>query len=138
MSAVTATVTIELGVFALIGLLGGAHCVGMCGPLASLYAQRYDDRRDGVGSAPLVRQQVVFNLGRTTAYVALGFTFGLLGTALYDVAAVSRYGTLVRAVFGVVVGAFIISVGGYRLSGRMGSVGASVCYRGEHSVRYSC
>nr|WP_245332930.1 sulfite exporter TauE/SafE family protein [Halarchaeum solikamskense] len=111
-----------MGVFALVGLLGGAHCIGMCGPLASLYAERYDDRRGGIERSTLVRQQLTFNLGRTAGYIALGFTFGLLGTVLYGAAAVSRYGTLVRALFGVVVGTFIVSVGLYRLSGRMGSV----------------
>ncbi len=34
---------IGLVVFALIGLLGGAHCLGMCGPLVTLYADRLGD-----------------------------------------------------------------------------------------------
>lgn len=122
MSVISDVMSVELGVFALIGLLGGVHCIGMCGPLASLYAQRLERRSDGFGTTVLVRQQLVFNLGRTAGYVLAGFTFGLVGKVFYDVATVSRYGTLVRAVFGVVVGGFIISVGCYRVMGRMGSV----------------
>ncbi|TKX52501.1 sulfite exporter TauE/SafE family protein, partial [Halorubrum sp. SS7] len=28
--------------FLAIGLLGGAHCIGMCGPLVTVYASRMD------------------------------------------------------------------------------------------------
>lgn len=122
MSLASGTASIELAVFALIGLLGGAHCIGMCGPLASMYAERLDSREGGVKTGTLVRQQLSFNLGRTTGYMLSGFAFGLLGTVFYDVAAVDRYGALLRAAVGIVVGGFIISVGCYRVVGRMGSV----------------
>jgi len=36
---------LSLGVFLLVGLLGGAHCLGMCGPLVSTYADRDAIRR---------------------------------------------------------------------------------------------
>ena len=29
----------DLAVFFLIGLLGGVHCIGMCGPLVTTYAE---------------------------------------------------------------------------------------------------
>jgi len=41
---------LSLGVFLLVGLLGGAHCLGMCGPLVSTYADRMrSDAADGNG-----------------------------------------------------------------------------------------
>ncbi|MUW15947.1 sulfite exporter TauE/SafE family protein, partial [Halorubrum sp. CBA1125] len=40
--------------FLAIGLLGGAHCIGMCGPLVTVYAGRMRDgtrRADGGNGA---------------------------------------------------------------------------------------
>ena len=42
----------SLGVFLLIGLLGGARCLGMCGPLVTTYADRMRAaERDGASRA---------------------------------------------------------------------------------------
>ncbi|AQL44702.1 hypothetical protein BV210_18270 (plasmid) [Halorientalis sp. IM1011] len=60
-----------LAVFFLIGLLGGAHCIGMCGPLVATYAERMetDDRWSGALTLYEVRQHTLFNLGRTMSKV---------------------------------------------------------------------
>jgi hypothetical protein len=38
-------VWLDIGLFVLVGLLEGAHCIGICGPLVTVYAGRMDDRR---------------------------------------------------------------------------------------------
>jgi len=59
---------IELPLIFIGGLLGSAHCIGMCGPLAiSLSAS-------APAGSPLLRRQLVFSLGRI-------FTYGFCGTA---------------------------------------------------------
>ncbi|QAU12757.1 hypothetical protein EKH57_08495 [Halorubrum sp. BOL3-1] len=89
--------------FAAIGLLGGAHCIGMCGPLVTVYASRMDDaggRTDG-GEATAarvsggatgreghlttyeVRQHALFNLGRAASYATVGTALGALGYVLF-------------------------------------------------------
>jgi len=41
--------SVGLAVFLAIGLLGGAHCLGMCGPLVTLYADRIGAARSDAG-----------------------------------------------------------------------------------------
>lgn len=64
----------------LAGLLGGVHCVGMCGGLVSALALGLPaDRR-------ALTLQVVCNLGRITTYIALGALAGAVGagTLVFD------------------------------------------------------
>ncbi|NIQ05076.1 MAG: sulfite exporter TauE/SafE family protein, partial [Candidatus Korarchaeota archaeon] len=61
-----------------IGLLGGAHCVGMCGPLVMIYSKNMKSRR----FAFVARQHVLLNLGRVTIYMVLGAVSGFAGTIL--------------------------------------------------------
>ena len=100
---------IGLAVFALVGLLGGAHCLGMCGPLVTLYADRLSD--DGPVAWAEIRQHLLFNFGRTVSYALIGALMGVLGTVVYDTAAVVTLADDVRAVAGVAVGGFIIVTG---------------------------
>jgi len=99
----------DLVAFALIGLLGGVHCLGMCGPLVTVYADHLDD--DGPTTWAEIRQHLLFNAGRTASYAVLGATMGALGALLYDTAAVAAVATSVRAAAGVLVGGFVIVTG---------------------------
>ncbi|MFB6155905.1 MAG: sulfite exporter TauE/SafE family protein [Haloferacaceae archaeon] len=106
-----------LVVFFLIGLLGGAHCLGMCGPLVTLYADRMSDE-PGRGNGHALRQHALFNLGRTASYAALGALVGALGGLVFDAASLAPVGDAVRAAVGVVVGLAIVAVGaGYLVRG---------------------
>lgn len=99
-----------LGVAAavLFGLLGSSHCLGMCGPLVSLYASRL-----GPGPAAFARRQhLLFNLGRALAYANLGVLFGAVGFAL-------RLRPLSAALVGLAAGLFVVAMGG-RLLGAGG------------------
>ena len=72
----------ETGYFAvfLIGLLGGVHCVGMCGGIVS--ALTVQVRLPGQTS-PARREwplHLAYNLGRIGSYTAAGAAMGAIGT----------------------------------------------------------
>ena len=60
----------------LAGLLGGVHCVGMCGGIVAAFSFRAD------GSAPPFRLHLAYNLGRVSSYVLFGALVGALGASL--------------------------------------------------------
>lgn len=60
----------------LAGLLGGVHCVGMCGGIVAAFSFRAD------GSTPPFRLHLAYNLGRVTSYVLFGAVAGALGASL--------------------------------------------------------
>jgi hypothetical protein len=104
--------------FAVVGVLGSAHCLGMCGPLVTTYADRMDGDDRGVTWTEL-RQHGLFNVGRTASYTALGALLGLLGGTVYGVASLGAVGDYVRALVGIGVGLAILAIGvNYLLRGR--------------------
>ena len=60
----------------LAGLLGGVHCVGMCGGIVAAFSFRAD------GSKPPFRLHLAYNLGRITSYAMFGALAGALGASL--------------------------------------------------------
>ena len=60
----------------LAGLLGGVHCVGMCGGIVAAFSFRAD------GSTPPLRLHLAYNLGRVASYVLFGALAGALGASL--------------------------------------------------------
>jgi hypothetical protein len=60
----------------LAGLLGGVHCVGMCGGLVAAFSFRGD------GTAPPFRLHLGYNLGRITSYTLFGALAGALGASI--------------------------------------------------------
>ena len=119
-----------------LGLVGSVHCLGMCGPLVTTYADRLDD--GGPLSVAEIRQQALFNVGRTLSYTLLGGLFGAAGALLFDLATLARVGELVRGGVGVTVGLVILAVGaGYLTRGRAVDVGRSVPLVGDLFARVS-
>lgn len=110
--------TAGLGVFFLIGLLGGAHCLGMCGPLVTMYSNRMADggKRSDVTTLHDVRQHALFNAGRTISYTAIGAAAAILGALLFRTADVLPIGNQIRAVAGIAVGIFILASGVYYIT----------------------
>jgi sulfite exporter TauE/SafE len=98
----------SLALFAVVGVLGGAHCLGMCGPLVTMYAREMDGDRVDFHQ---IHQHLVFNLGRTASYALIGGLMGLLGATVYDAADIANVANGIRGVAGVVVGGFILLVG---------------------------
>lgn len=63
----------ELWTAFLLGLVGSAHCAGMCGPLALVLPVT------GRTRLTFFAGRVAYNLGRVFTYALLGLGFGLLG-----------------------------------------------------------
>jgi len=143
----TTLLGVDVALFLVVGLLGGAHCIGMCGPLVTVYASRMGSaaRPDGGAAADAptrtqppgqtaaapgrltvyeVRQHALFNVGRAASYTLLGAAFGALGGAvLVTAGTLAGAATLVRGVVGVVAGGLVIGVGlRYLLGGATGGV----------------
>jgi len=127
--------------FLVIGLLGGAHCIGMCGPLVTVYAGRMregseradggsptasttDNRRGSHLTTYEVRQHALFNLGRAASYATIGAALGALGGAvLVTTATLTGAAEAVRGVVGLGVGAAVILIGiRYALGGATGGI----------------
>jgi len=61
----------------IVGLVGSAHCAGMCGPIALALPLKSENWFTRVGGG------LVYNSGRIITYMALGAVFGLLGKGLH-------------------------------------------------------
>ena len=70
-----------------LGLVGGLHCAGMCGPLALALPGR--DR----SGAAYVLGRLAYNLGRVVAYCGLGLVFGAVGKSFW-MAGVQRWASI--------------------------------------------
>ena len=93
---------IELPLILVGGLLGSAHCLGMCGPLAiSLSAGASAD------SNPLTRQ-LLFSLGRVFTYGFCGAAAGLGGAWI---SSESRSFVLSQACLAILAGAVLLLMG---------------------------
>jgi sulfite exporter TauE/SafE len=135
-TAFSGSATPGVVLFFVIGLLGGAHCIGMCGPLVTIYASKMDPARADGGTATAtgrdrrshltlyeVRQHALFNVGRAASYTLIGTLMGALGgLVFFGIGEVTATATLVRGVVGVGIGALVMVMGGYYLLGRL-SVG---------------
>jgi hypothetical protein len=75
----------------LLGLLGGVHCAGMCGPLMLALP------RPPGGTARFVTGRLAHQLGRVFTYCLLGVGFGALGTG-FAAAGVQRFASVALGV----------------------------------------
>jgi sulfite exporter TauE/SafE len=119
--------------FLTIGLLGGAHCIGMCGPLVTIYSERMNPQRTDGGtmtdarsarqdhlSLYEVRQHALFNLGRTLSYTLIGALMGALGGFLFvGIDEVTTATATVRGVVGIGTGLFVMGIGSHYVLGRL-------------------
>jgi uncharacterized protein len=61
----------------IVGIVGSAHCAGMCGPIALALPLKSDNWFTRVGGG------IVYNTGRIITYMLLGAIFGMLGKGLH-------------------------------------------------------
>ena len=61
----------------IVGLVGSAHCAGMCGPIALALPLKSENWYTRAGGG------LVYNSGRIITYMVLGAVFGLLGKGLH-------------------------------------------------------
>lgn len=102
-------------VFLVVGLLGSAHCLGMCGPLVSVYADRLraqEGEDENALTLRQVRQHVLFNLGRTAGYAVVGAVVAFAGAlAVGTLDQLLAVGAGVRGTMGVLAGGLIAATG---------------------------
>lgn len=137
-SAVPGSEAIGLGVFALVGLLAGAHCLGMCGPLVTVYSDRLgSDRNRDMLTLRQVRQHALFNLGRTASYGLIGGIAGLAGSLVFvETRHLTVVAREVHAIMGLVVGLAIVGIGiTYLHRGAVGAPRLSVPFLSTPAAR---
>lgn len=110
------TLSPDLALFFIVGILAGAHCLGMCGPMVSMYAERMTAGQPRADTDRLtlfdIRQHGLFNVGRTVGYAAIGGLLGLAGSVVGGgIATLSPVASTVRGSVGIVVGLFIVGAG---------------------------
>lgn len=84
---------------ALVGWLGGVHCVGMCGPLLGAFALQLP------GTRPPLALHLAANLGRITSYALAGALAGAVGASSLFL---ERLFPMERILFGLANGMLIL------------------------------
>ena len=93
----------------MVGLLGGAHCVGMCGGIMNaLVFAVPENMRSTRKVLPIV---LLYNLGRITSYALAGFIIGWLGSWMQFIASPS--GIALRILAGVMMIAMGLYIAGW-------------------------
>ena len=115
----------------LVGLLGGVHCVGMCGGIVgALTFGLAEERRDRIGSMMLY--QLAYNLGRITSYAIAGSLMGALGLLIVQFLPVyyaQRTLLVVAGLFMVLMGLYL--AGWWMLLSRLERAGGTIWRRVE-------
>ena len=78
----------ELWTAFILGLVGSAHCAGMCGPLALALPGT------GRGWPSLLGGRAAYNLGRVVTYAMMGACFGVVGRT-FALAGLQRWLSLI-------------------------------------------
>ncbi|NCA70174.1 MAG: sulfite exporter TauE/SafE family protein [Sphingobacteriia bacterium] len=108
---ITSTLGIYLTAF-VVGLLGGVHCLSMCGGLVGTLT---------MGLGPRIRQdpalmlpyQILYNLARIAGYATAGALFGGLGAVLLQLDAYQVVQRILYGVAGVVMLLLGLYLGGW-------------------------
>jgi len=91
-----------------VGLFGGAHCVGMCGGIVSALTFGLPQEQRGRLTV-MMPFQLAYNLGRITSYVVAGAVMGALGMLIAELMPVYYAQHVLLAVAGI----FMILLGLY-------------------------
>jgi uncharacterized protein len=102
-------VTGSLAAAFVVGLLGGAHCIGMCGGIVGTLTAGLPVEVRG-GLARIIPYQLAYNSGRIAGYTLAGSLMGALGTLIVEVIPlqyVQRTLYLSAAVFMILLGLYL-------------------------------
>lgn len=92
----------------MVGLLGGIHCLGMCGGVVGALTFGVDAKIQ-TSRVRMFLFQAAYNIGRVSSYVLIGSLFGYLGYALGSLASVLPAQQLLQWLAGL----FMIALGLY-------------------------
>ncbi|GAB6034932.1 sulfite exporter TauE/SafE family protein [Galenea microaerophila] len=96
----------------LVGLLGGVHCLGMCGGVVGSLTFSLKPSVQ-THFARMFPYQLAYNLGRISSYMVLGAVFGLLGASLTNLAAFLPAQQLLQWLAGLFMIALGLYLGGW-------------------------
>ncbi len=109
-----------LGTAFVMGLLGGTHCIGMCGGLSSALTYALPDAsRQGLR---LIGWQLLYNSGRLLTYTLLGLGAGWLLSGLQDIGAAQQVIRVIAGIFMILLGAYL--AGWFQALGALERIGA--------------
>ena len=95
----------------LLGLLGGVHCVGMCGGIVAALSLNIKRSTLDAGLSAVLPLQIGYNLGRLSSYVLIGLlasSFGwLLSQYLPDVRQAQQVLQLISIAFMLMLGLYL-------------------------------
>lgn len=97
-----------------VGLLGGAHCVAMCGGIVGALTAGLPGAQQGQ-PAHTLSYQLAYNLGRIGSYAMAGALFGGVGLASARLLPVQSVQTFLQALAGVFMIALGLYLGGWWL-----------------------
>ena len=96
----------------LMGLLGGVHCLGMCGGVVAMLTAGLDPQvRSNPNKVALFHLN--YNLGRILSYILMGVVFGLLGAVLAQTLQMSSFDKVLRIFSGVLMIMVGLYIGGW-------------------------
>ncbi|WP_130536459.1 sulfite exporter TauE/SafE family protein [Thiomicrorhabdus indica] len=93
---------------AMVGLLGGVHCLGMCGGVVGTLTFSLDVRNQQSWWR-MLPFQFAYNMGRILSYMVIGAIFGLIGMAMGSLSAMLP----VQQALQIFAGIFMIALGLY-------------------------
>lgn len=88
-----------------MGLLGGTHCVGMCGGLSS--ALTYSLPEASRRGLRLVGWQLLYNSGRLLTYVLLGLAAGVVLSGVHELGGGGDVLRIIAGLFMMMLGAYL-------------------------------
>lgn len=77
-----AEVNMSYGMLFMIGLLTSVHCMAMCGGITLSQCIPVKEKTETQGLFSTIKPTLLYNLGRVSAYTAVGFLVGALGSVI--------------------------------------------------------
>ncbi len=93
------------------GLLGGTHCIGMCGPLVASYTLDSAGDRDGkIKAFRDIIPHLLYNTGRIMSYGFIGAFMGHAGSFINGISGIQSVTAMAAGAFMILMGANISGV----------------------------
>ncbi|QCU89329.1 sulfite exporter TauE/SafE family protein [Thiomicrorhabdus sediminis] len=113
----------------LVGLLGGVHCLGMCGGIVGGLTFSVDAKVQ-LSWWRMFSYQLFYNLGRISSYMVVGAIFGALGMVLVSIQSVVPFQQILQLIAGLFMIALGLYLGGWWfLINRVEAVGQLIWQR---------
>ncbi len=105
-------ISLWMGLF-VTGLLGGAHCIGMCGGFVAAYSSATAAVHPKMSLLDRLRLHGLFQIGRLISYMTIGLVFGGIGVAINTVAGVHAFQSWAGILAGCLMVIFGLALSGH-------------------------